>query len=704
MSSTSDRLDQGAGAQITIEQWTVPRSHRPKLGASHALTLPLDEPEGEPEGCSSTSIKKPIILKATGNGSLLRVGSKVFIRNVGEDPPYRLFDFAIASMSFIEEMACTNTHFAITTRKLCSKEVPQKEEATTSKAKATVEKEDSQKASPVHNLDHDSDSDSDSDSSSDESTDESVSETRSDPKSTPAQQKKALSISGSNKSAARSTDSLSIKSDMEDLIDPYLRDFDDSDGNTIESNSARESWSEASTAPLEDEIEDEMIWNDFASDDDVNFEDVATIDDEDSTKELDVVSAKASDEEGRSLLRSLNFISGSDDSRESTGTETESSFSGDSNPSWVSSAENGSDNGSQGDGGRDLDELLGSGTQRDGKGPISEIRIFKFRSQESEPAQVFRFTCRSAGQLYDSPPVFHPTQNLVVWPLGANELLFADFVSNTFFSRILRNGLPSSCSISVQCRFSACGQYLHMASVDGFVVTDEDGDKALALRLHISTYRLSKRKTTRSPPKLVYRTSINLNRSFSEEDKLSVDNLPFTLTWTREHIYVAESRRELRVYRIPLYQEVEDRDRSDDAPKAVFTNSGDVFLPESALMRKVYFFPTLGQNASEPKSKKSKGKSGSKEAYAATVLIGAQNLTSRPFIMGDSLGAQTVERTPPQGLHLTAAQLGRWETAEGHEGGIRMLKKAETWRGGQLLAKFEKFDRSEDCDIVPYLH
>lgn len=31
------------------------------------------------------------------------------------------------------------------------------------------------------------------------------------------------------------------------------------------------------------------------------------------------------------------------------------------------------------------------------------------------------------------------------------------------------------------------------------------------------------------------------------------------------------------------------------------------------------------------------------------------------------------------------------------------LERAEAWKGGHLDAKFERFDRSEDCDIVPYL-
>jgi hypothetical protein len=40
--------------------------------------------------------------------------------------------------------------------------------------------------------------------------------------------------------------------------------------------------------------------------------------------------------------------------------------------------------------------------------------------------------------LYDSPPAFHPFETLAVWPLGGNNVLFADFEGNTFFIRELR--------------------------------------------------------------------------------------------------------------------------------------------------------------------------------------------------------------------------------------------------------------------------
>lgn len=54
----------------------------------------------------------------------------------------------------------------------------------------------------------------------------------------------------------------------------------------------------------------------------------------------------------------------------------------------------------------------------------------------------FLFTMPIATQLSNSPPVLHPTQPLVVWPLTGWKVLFADYEDNTYFIREL--GAPSS--------------------------------------------------------------------------------------------------------------------------------------------------------------------------------------------------------------------------------------------------------------------
>lgn len=284
---------------------------------------------------------------------------------------------------------------------------------------------------------------------------------------------------------------------------------------------------------------------------------------------------------------------------------------------------------------------------------------------------------------------------LLVWPLGDGDILFADYMNNTYFTRRMRSGYRRSCQISVQCRFSTCGAYLHIASLDGFIHKSKDGYNSLALRLHVSTHRLSERKTSRSPPRLVFRTALSLPAAYTETIQLSVSSLPYTLTWADKHVYVTHSQTPLRVYRLPLFKQVEEMEITELAPMAVFVNGSEVYLPSSVEMRKVYF---LNVN-SQIQKKKSK----SKEQYVAEVIIGAQNRTV--VREGPAQEALRCGQVLPQGVHLMESQFGKWEGVNLMSGdsNAEKLERAETWKGGHLEAKFERFDRSEDCDIVPYL-
>ena len=51
------------------------------------------------------------------------------------------------------------------------------------------------------------------------------------------------------------------------------------------------------------------------------------------------------------------------------------------------------------------------------------------------PKLLFRYRRPLPVVLKDSPPVFHPTKSLLVWPLFGGEILFADFQLKTFFTR-----------------------------------------------------------------------------------------------------------------------------------------------------------------------------------------------------------------------------------------------------------------------------
>ncbi|EFX02091.1 hypothetical protein CMQ_2140 [Grosmannia clavigera kw1407] len=115
-------------------------------------------------------------------------------------------------------------------------------------------------------------------------------------------------------------------------------------------------------------------------------------------------------------------------------------------------------------------------------------------------------------------------------------------------------------------------------------------------------------------------------------------------------------------------------------------NTGDMHMPNLVGLRKLYFVP---QAEAPPKMKKKP----KMEVPAAFTW-------------------------PPSysGAHLKAVQSGHWTEALPEAGDGRgllgasgptvapgTLRRAETWCGGQFLARYEKFDTDEDCNIVPQL-
>lgn len=70
-------------------------------------------------------------------------------------------------------------------------------------------------------------------------------------------------------------------------------------------------------------------------------------------------------------------------------------------------------------------------------------------SSHGVPMKVFHFTKPLPFILYNSPPAIHPSESLVVWPLSAGDVLFADFLAKTYFIRKLRpstsHSEPFSC-------------------------------------------------------------------------------------------------------------------------------------------------------------------------------------------------------------------------------------------------------------------
>lgn len=606
-------------------------------------------------------------------GRVLRIGSRLYIRSDGE---YEMVENFGERIPYSNELSATESVFAVTWRH--------------SSSSRNFENERHSPVWPGTSEQGDNEVKVNSESGSDSCRDELSSESSSDDAETEED------TDGEVVTATAAAEP--------EFPEDTLSDSDSFRTRSSEASlSARWSSSEGSTIVMSDEIEDEAFMNDFDSDSDpVEFDE-----DEDATSNTDPAadlddnslepSSPSSAGSESAASRTANFESKSSDREPSTDEESDLN---------QSDAEIDSDSGSPVDSddeddseiehaGRELDELLERGRKDIRNGSRCEVQVFRKPNLGQSPQRIFRFIHSSPLSLFASPPVFHHMKSLLVWPLGDGEMLFADYENNTYFTRRMRFGYKSSCQISVQCRFSTCGAYFHIVSLDGFIHKDHDGNNSLGLRLHVSTHRLSGRKTSRSAPRLIFRTALSLSAAYTETFRLSVSTLPYTVTWAEKHIFVTHSQTPLRVNRIPLFKKVEEMEITETAPKAVFVNAAEVYLPSSVDMRKVYFFDA----SSQTQKKKSKHK----EQYVAEVIMGAQNRTV--LKAGSAVGIPRCGTNLPQGVHLTESQFGKWEGVDIASGNsnVDKLERAETWKGGQLDAKFERFDRSEDCDIVPYL-
>ena len=176
---------------------------------------------------------------------------------------------------------------------------------------------------------------------------------------------------------------------------------------------AYETWSECSTEP-EDEFEDDIIapWTGPVGMEEGGFSD----------------SSGSSDEEGKENTSDADESAepGSDSSSEDSDLPTTAIVG---YGRWYSDDE---------------------GHDEDGEGQIVLTRRPLTQSRDlqasltvvdtsySTPRRIFRFSYTLPSLLYASPPVLHPSKPLVVWPLGGGDVLFADFMANTYFVRKLR--------------------------------------------------------------------------------------------------------------------------------------------------------------------------------------------------------------------------------------------------------------------------
>lgn len=454
---------------------------------------------------------------------------------------------------------------------------------------------------------------------------------------------------------------------------------DSEDSNvSIESLSARESWSEASSQPRSDEEVDLDQWNDWASDDSIEYKSVAS---DDLGAEADNFDdGKQNYDLQEDKFDSDGYAIASDN--EGPGENIEEDYNDSSDD----------------DGGAELEAII-RGSRQPSRGTSAHQRgkllIYDTDSRGSTP--IFRYQQLCPKLLLQGPPIFHPVAPLVIWPLGGGEILFANFKQNTYYTRTLRCSSPRSCHVSIQGRISPCGEYLHLGALEATNSTT----RCLQLSFQVSTHRFSQTKTARSPPRLVFRTWVKLGST----EHLATSPLPYTLTWSDHHVYISKSQHALEVIRVPLFHSKTTSPSSGDGDADIegtaaecHAHSNEIFLPNSAICRKVHYFPPTSHNGAKNLATVIVGSrftplSAESQRHVETGIIRVK----RPI---EALGSR-YETSHPLGVFVDEeAQLGGWKVLEGWES-----KKPEKSDGvgGRLQGKFEKFDRTEDCDIVPYL-
>lgn len=233
--------------------------------------------------------------------------------------------------------------------------------------------------------------------------------------------------------------------------------------------------------------------------------------------------------------------------------------------------------------------------------PMSQIHIYDVSKleadSETKAQRIFRFARPVQHILYDSAPAFHPRQPLLVWPLGDQKILFADYEQNKYFVRKFPTSEFWSTHISVSCRFSGDGNHLHVVALEklgnalsrismGRKNKNKNQMKTETLKpqepkyeVVVSTYRMSKRKTTKVPPILVGRVQKNLGE---------LDTLP-TVTWTGECAFVTATQKMVcAVHRFEIEHSGARRLKTNGRGNISHRHM-TINLPEWALHRKILF-------------------------------------------------------------------------------------------------------------------
>lgn len=677
----SCRGDAAADLSFRCELWDLTR-RRPRLQKLQAINVPHLKWALYDSPTSKKCVGRPVSVSLTSDLQFLRIGSSVF--TLSDDSAYCPVNIFGDDDDYFEDMASCERYLAVSTRQ----QVPQEDLITALGSSSTLHEE-----ALVRLMEEIVEGDSNASSSTRPTTKRGSSATQF-----------AKSASSSNTSVISSDldtaqtgntkgeeSQVGHGANFEDENEPW--ELESSPDSIV--NSAQTTWSEGSTNLSSEAFEDEDQWNDW-SNERLMFEDLKEqVDneeqdsaDDDRPEDGSVVTSRTESEtsglsdkseiDGLDVpdlgfrLRAIRVTEDDEEEAKSAGSVL-SHYS----QSFYSTSGDEEHSEYEHEGGM-LDNLL-FGQQEAGESGSARrisIRIYDTMSKQQKP--IFHFSQYVDRNLFSSPPVFHPLKPLLVWPLGAGEVLFANYQNNTYFTRMLCSSGFGSCQVFVKPHFSSDGEYLHFAALEvqnaeKSVSSDAKDLAQVLLTLQVSTHRLSIRKTVSSPPQLIFRTNIFLGKM----ESVSVSTLPYTLTWTNQFLYFVKRDTKLNVIRIPLFRPAKTGYQS-----VVCYARNDVHLPRTAAMRDVHYYP--------PQEGVKRGMAG-----LGSVIIGSYS--SMPA-QGMLVPRDAVSL--PIGVYVSEQDdLGGWIC----KADVIDTKQRHNNAGGRLQGKFEQFDLKEDCDIVPFL-
>ena len=655
---------------------------RPRLQKSQAIIVPHLKWALYDSPTSKKCPGRPVSVSFTSDLQFLRIGSSVFTWS--EDSTYRPITIFEDDDDYFEDMASCDRYLAVSTRQ----QMPKEDLIMALDSGSTLHEE-----ALARFMEDILEAESKASSSTKPTTERGSSAAQ----SAKSPSSSNTSVTSSNFDTKRIENIKNKDIEVEPAsIEDALETWEVASSTTSIANSAETSWSEGSTNVSSGEFEDDDQWNDW-SDERLMFEEFqGQVEDEEQDSSNNyrpedgsgIISRTESEISGLSDLSEIDGldiaslglrlrtvrVNGSDDEEEA---KSASSILSNYSQSLYSTSgdEEHSDYEHEG---RILDNFL-FGSQKAGKhGGAHRISVRIYDTMNKQQKPVFHFSQYVDRNLFSSPPVFHPSKPLLVWPLGAGEVLFANYMGNTYFTRLLCPSGFGSCQVFVKPHFSSNGDYLHFAALEAQNAEkgeDLDGKRPahVLLTLQVSTHRLSTRKTVSSPPHLIFRTNVFLGKT----ESVSVSALPYTLTWTDQILYFVKRDTKLNVIRTPLFQPAKAGNQT-----VVCYPRNDIHLPRSATIRDVHYHP--------PRDGVKKGMEG-----LGTVIIGSYS--SRPA-QGMLVPRHAV--SPPIGVYVSEQHdLGGWIC----KADVADAKQRHNATGGRLQGKFERFDRKEDCDIVPFL-